>query len=115
MTTTKFEMGRWGLKSDPRGAHVTMLYRGRTLLGEVVGVERAENRGMTLLVVRHFNGEEWPLRPHVLAVDVLERDRESDDYETEKANADYERYLQQRGIAAEEHEREIGEWLDAQD
>lgn len=74
--TTKFALGKYGLKSDPRGAHVTLEYQGRTLLGEVVGVERAENRGMTLLVVRHFNGEEWPIKPHVLAVDVLVREYE---------------------------------------
>lgn len=36
-------------------------------------------------------------------------------YEMEKADADYNRYLQRRGITHEEHEREIGEWLDAQD
>lgn len=36
-------------------------------------------------------------------------------YEMEKADADYARYLQRRGITAEEHEREIGEWIDAQD
>lgn len=36
-------------------------------------------------------------------------------YEIEQLNADYERYLQQRGITAEEHERELGEWLDTQD
>jgi hypothetical protein len=72
--TTKFALSKYGLKSDPRGAHVTMEYQGRTLLGEVVAVERAENRGMTLLVIRHFNGEEWPIKPHVLAVDVLVRE-----------------------------------------
>lgn len=36
-------------------------------------------------------------------------------YQMERANADYERYLQRRGITAEEHERELGEWLDTQD
>lgn len=74
--TMKFALGKYGLKHDPRGAHVTMEYQGRTLLGEVIGIERAENRGMTLLVVRHFNGEDWPIKPHVLAVDVLVRDYE---------------------------------------
>lgn len=37
------------------------------------------------------------------------------DYEAQKANADYERYIQRRGISKEEHEHELGEWLDAQD
>lgn len=36
-------------------------------------------------------------------------------YELEKADKDYARYLQRRGITAEQHEQEIGEWLDAQD
>lgn len=36
-------------------------------------------------------------------------------YEAEKADTDYARYLQRRGISEAEHEREIGEWLGAQD
>lgn len=36
-------------------------------------------------------------------------------YEMEQADADYRRYLQRRGITQEDHEREIGEWLDVQD
>lgn len=36
-------------------------------------------------------------------------------YELEKADADYNRYLERRGITKEEHEREIGEWVDTQD
>lgn len=50
-------------------------------------------------------------------MDIDERDLLPDEftYELEKADADYERYLQRRGITAEDHERELGEWLDAQD
>lgn len=76
-TTTKFELAKHGLKSDPRGAHVTMEWQGRTLLGEVTGLYRNETRrGMMQLKVKHFNGEQWPLDPHVLAVDVLVREYE---------------------------------------
>ena len=73
----KFTLGKYGLKSDPRGAHVTMEWQDRKLLGEVKGVYRSEARGMIHLQVRHFNGEPWPIDPHVLAVDVLEREYES--------------------------------------
>jgi hypothetical protein len=73
---TKFQLTRFGLKSDPRGAHVTMAWQGRTLLGEVTGLYRNETRGMMQLTVKHFDGTPWPLNPHVLAVDVLVREYE---------------------------------------
>lgn len=76
-TTTKFQLTKYGLKSDPRGAYVTMEWQGRTLLGEVTGIYRSETRGMMQLTVKYFNGESWPLDPHVLAVDVLIREYES--------------------------------------
>lgn len=37
------------------------------------------------------------------------------EYEQQKAEADYQRYLKRRGITEAEHEQEIGERLDAQD
>jgi len=61
------------LRSDPRGSQVMMPWRGRTLLGDVTEAYRDETRGMVHLRVRHFNGEPWPLEPHIFAVDVLER------------------------------------------
>ena len=76
--TTKFELTKYGLKSDPRHAHVIMEWQGRTLLGEVTGLYRSEARGMTQLTVKHFNGESWPIDPHVLAVDVLVREYSSE-------------------------------------
>ena len=69
--TTKFTVGRRGLKCDPRGAQVVMEWQGRTLLGDVTAAYRDDVRGVTHLKVRHFNGEAWPVEPHVLAVDVL--------------------------------------------
>ena len=61
------------LRVDPTGAQVVMRWQGRTLLGDVTGAYRDDVRGMTHLKVRHFNGEPWPVDPHVLAVEVLER------------------------------------------
>ena len=69
----KFQMTKYGFKGDPRDAHVTLTYQGRELLGKVVGFCRDDVCGATLLEVRYLNGEEWPIQPHVFAVDVLER------------------------------------------
>ena len=72
----KFRLGKFGLREDPTGAHVTLDWRGRTLLGEVRSAEYNHVTGCTILTVRHFNGEPWPLQPGVLAVNVLERGEE---------------------------------------
>lgn len=69
----KFAHTKFGLKHDPRGAHVTMEYQGRTLIGEVTGAHRNDVRGCILLSVRHFNGEPWPMEPGSYSVSVLER------------------------------------------
>ena len=74
--TTKFPFSKFGLKCDPRGAHVILNHAGRTLLGEVTNFRRDEVLGCTLLTVRHFNGEPWPIEPGCLAVDVLVREYE---------------------------------------
>ena len=70
----KFQMNRFGLKHDPRGAHVTLNYQGRTLLGEVTDCWRDEVCGVVRLTVRHFNGESWPIYPAAMAVNVHERE-----------------------------------------
>lgn len=66
---------------DPRGAHVTMRYHGRTILGEVVRVrvEDSEGERIRVLDVRYFNGEPWPVSPYFMAVEVLEREYEEED------------------------------------
>jgi hypothetical protein len=69
----KIPMTKYGFKYDPRGMQVTMNYDGRSLLGEINGVARDEISGTTVLEVRHFCGDEWPIRPQVFAVEVLER------------------------------------------
>lgn len=67
----KFKFTRFGLAENPRGAQVVMPYKGRSLLGNVIGCYRNETRGMTHLVVRYFNGERWPFDPGVLDVDII--------------------------------------------
>jgi hypothetical protein len=72
----KFEYGKFGLKQNPIGAHVTATYKGRTLLGEVTDVRCERVTGNVLLTVRHFNGELWPFIDGEVVpsfVDVLER------------------------------------------
>ena len=71
--TTKFKFTKFGMKSDPRGAHVTLAHKGVELLGEVVNAAYDSVCGCVRLEVRHFNGELWPIRPSALAVNVLER------------------------------------------
>ncbi len=57
---------------DPRRLHVTCLYDGRSLIGEVTGFRDVPNAGR-VLTVKHFNGETWPLDPFTRAVSVLSR------------------------------------------
>ena len=75
----KFPLHRGNLVCDPRGAQVALAYQGRTLLGDVVGCYYQEHGcAGPRLVVRHFNGERWPIDPGVLAVDVLARETEGE-------------------------------------
>jgi hypothetical protein len=69
----KIPTTKHGLAADVRGAHVTMRYRGRTLLGTVVDADRDPATNSIRLMIRHFNGEPWPLRPAASAVELLER------------------------------------------
>ena len=64
---------KWNGKGDPRGAYCMMEWEGKTLLGEITGVYRDEVLGCTLFSVRHFNGDRWPLNPHIYSVDILIR------------------------------------------
>ena len=60
-------------KFDPKGCHVSMQWKGRTLLGEVVERRYDEFCGCVRLTVRHFCGDLWPIEPTLLAVDFLPR------------------------------------------
>jgi hypothetical protein len=63
--------GKFGLAEDLTNQHVTMPWKGRTLLGEVVSVAYCETRGVFVLTVRHFNGEDWPVMPIASAIRVI--------------------------------------------
>jgi hypothetical protein len=62
---------RGRLVVNPRGAQVTMTWKGATLLGDVTDCRW--ERGYYLLTVRHFSGEMWPVEPVLSACTVLER------------------------------------------
>jgi hypothetical protein len=74
MSAARFPFTKYGLACDPRHAHVTLAWRGRMLLGEVVGAYRDDTTSVTRLRVRHFNGEPWPLDPAAAVVGVLDRE-----------------------------------------
>ena len=69
----KFPHNKYGIKHDPKGAHVTLEWKGRTLLGEVKSFAYDEVCGCIRLTVTHFNGDPWPIKPTSYAVDVLDR------------------------------------------
>lgn len=69
----KAQIGKYGVKHDYRGAHVTLDWRGRTLLGTIMNVRRDEVRGVLLADVRHFCGDAWPITPALGALEILER------------------------------------------
>lgn len=69
----KFEHSKYGIKHNPKGAHVTLQWQGRTLLGEVKSFDYDEVCGCIRLTVAYFNGDPWPVRPTSRAVDVLDR------------------------------------------
>lgn len=77
---TRFPYNKFGIACDPRGAQVTLEYGGRMLLGDVTGVYyKPGPAGGTRLVVRHFNGEPWPIDPCAAAVQVFVREYESEE------------------------------------
>ena len=69
----KFRFTKYGPAVDPRHAHVTLSWQGRSLLGEVTNAYFSEVRKVWHLKVRHFNGESWPIDPAMSVVGVLER------------------------------------------
>lgn len=69
----KLKYNKFGLTENPIGLYVAMPYSdGRTLLGEVIGTQFNEIRGMLHLNVRHFCGDDWPISPVASAVTVIE-------------------------------------------
>ena len=68
----KLRFNKFGLAENPRHQHCTLKWHGRQLLGEIIGTEYNATLGQTLLDVRHFNGESWPIKPAALAVEILQ-------------------------------------------
>jgi ribosomal protein L2 len=64
---------RWGPKHHYRHAHVTLHYRGRELIGQIAAIERDEVRGAWIATVRHLCGDQWPIRPALAVLNILER------------------------------------------
>jgi hypothetical protein len=68
----KAEFTKYGPKHDYRGAHVVLEYGDRTLLGVVKNVTRDEVTGCVMAEVRHFCGDDWPIKPALRALEILE-------------------------------------------
>lgn len=65
--------GKFGPKYDYRGAHVTLAWQGRELLGTITDVERNEISGCHHATVRFFCGDPWPIKPALIALNILDR------------------------------------------
>lgn len=73
-TSRPVKFSRFGLDENPVGFQVMLKIRERTYLGDVTGFYRREGVApVTMLKVRHFNGEPWPFDPAASAVRVLDR------------------------------------------
>jgi hypothetical protein len=60
-TALKLHCGKYGM-NDLRSAHVSMPWRGRVLLGTIASQAYHDGPPAGVrLVVRHFNGELWPV------------------------------------------------------
>lgn len=63
------KFNKYGLAEPVKGLIVQLPWKnGRTLLGHVMDAYRNETIGCTMLKVRHFNGEMWPIDPAASAV-----------------------------------------------
>ena len=67
----RLKFNRHGLAENPLRLHCTMKWKGRDLLGEIIGYRYNEVTGYTHLIVRHFNGELWPIQPTALTVEII--------------------------------------------
>lgn len=69
----KAEFSKYGPKHDYRGAHVTLSWQGKDLLGTIKDIYRDPVLCVCVCRVIHMNGEEWPIRPGLGALNILER------------------------------------------
>ncbi len=67
----RFKLGKYGLAENAIGKHIALDWQGRRLLGEVLRADYNHIRGYTMLTVRHFNGELWPIQPAVSVVEII--------------------------------------------
>ncbi len=67
----RFKLGKYGLAENVIGKHIALNWKGRRLLGEVLRADYNDTRGYTMLTVRHFNGELWPIQPAVSVVEII--------------------------------------------
>ena len=74
----KAELTKYGPKHDYRGAHVTLTYQGRELLGTVKDIWYCELTGVYRCAISHFCGDPWPIEPRLGALEILERTYEDD-------------------------------------
>lgn len=70
----KAEFCKYGPKHDYRGAHVTLHYQGRELIGTIRDVARDESTGTVFCAVQFFCGDWWPIAPVLSALEILERE-----------------------------------------
>lgn len=68
---TRLQFNKFGLAENPIGLKVSMPWKNRTLLGDVVGCVYNDVRGVFVLTVRHFCGDDWPVSPVASAVEVI--------------------------------------------
>lgn len=64
------KQNKFGLAENPINQHVTMQWHGKTLLGEIYGIEHGFNN--LYLKVKYFCGDDWPVNPVPSAVMILE-------------------------------------------
>lgn len=65
----KAKFNRSGPEQNYTGAHVTLNHNGRILLGTIDYICPDE----FLCIVKHFNGETWPVNPALSRLEILER------------------------------------------
>ena len=55
------------------GAHATLEYGDRVLLGTIVNVRRDDVLGVVVADMLHFCGDPWPVTPRLQALNILDR------------------------------------------
>ena len=72
----KPEFTKYGPRQNYIGAHVSLSYHGRELLGTITALRRDEILGAVVAIVHYFCGDPWPITPALSALNILERNYE---------------------------------------